>query len=139
MMSSEAKLHEYVEKLRGKWTIKTDWGEIIVNFRPYRIGYGTRKGTPDELLIVKLSFPLLGEDASLQIPILLEMEEKSGMAASIADLEKFLKRMQAGEEEDIYYKYTEIPMFAIGKKRKGKIKDVPLRAKVKIKEIPKNV
>jgi len=139
MMSSEAKLHEYVEKLRGEWAIKTDWGKITVAFRPYRIGYGTRKGRPDELLIVKVTFPLFGEDASLQVPVLLEMEEKSGMPASLEDLEKFLKRMLSGEEEDIYYKYTEIPMFAIGKKRREKIEDVPLRAKVKIKEIPKNV
>lgn len=138
-MSSEAKLHEHVEKLRGEWAIKTDWGKIIVTFRPYRIGYGTRKGTPDELLIVNVAFPLFGEEASLQVPVLLEMEEKSGIPASLEDMEKFLKRMHSGEEEDIYYKYTEIPMFVIGKKRRGKIKEVSLRAKIKIKEIPKNV
>lgn len=139
MMSSEAKLHEYIEKLRGEWSIITNWGKIIVTFRPYRIGYGTRKGTPDELLIVKVTFPLFGEEASLQIPVLLEMEEKSGMPGSLEDLEKFLKRMHSGEEEDIYYRYTEIPMFVIGQKKREKIKDISLLAKIKIKEVLKNV
>ena len=138
-MDSEAKLHEYVERLRGEWAIKTDWGKIIVTFRPFRVGYGTKKGTPDELLIIKVVFPLFGEEASLQLPVLLEMEEKSGMSASLEDLEKFLKGMLSGREKDIYYKYTEIPMFVLGKKRKEKIKEILLRTKIKIKEISRNI
>lgn len=135
-MNGEGKLHEYIEKMRGEWNVKTDWGKITLNFRPYRIGYSSKKGTPDELLIVGVSFPLFGEDASLQIPVLLELEEKGGMPASLEDAEKFVKRMLSGEEEDLYYKYTETPMFVIGVKRRNKTIDVPLRAKIKIKEIP---
>jgi len=139
MRNNEAKLHESVEKLRGEWSIKTDWGKIVIKFRPYRIGYGSKKGRPDELLIVNVSFPLFGEELVLQVPVLLELESKSGMPASLKDLEIWLERMQKGEEEDIYYKYAEIPMIAIGKKRREKTKDIPIRAKVKIKEVSRNV
>ena len=50
-MSNETKLREHVEKLRGEQLIKTDWGKIVIKFRPYRIGYGSKKGRPDELLV----------------------------------------------------------------------------------------
>jgi hypothetical protein len=134
-MNGEGKLHEHIEKMRGEWNVKTDWGSITLNFKPYRIGYSSKKGTPDELLIVGISFPVLGEDLSLQIPVLLELENKGGMPASLEDAEKFVKRMLSGEEEDLYYKYTETPMLVIGLKRRNKIIDAPLRAKIKIKEI----
>jgi len=139
MMDDEAKLHENVEKLRGEWSIKTDWGKIVIKFRPYRIGYGSKKGRPDELLVVSVSFPLFGEELVLQVPVPLELESKAGMPASFKDLEIWLERMQKREEEDIYYKYVEIPMIVVGKKRQEKTKEISLRAKVKIKEVSKNV
>lgn len=135
-MNGESRLHEHIEKLRGEWEIQTNWGKITISLRPYRIGYGAKKGTPDELLVINVAFPLLGEEASLQMPVLLEMEEKGGTPASLEDAEKFVKRMLTGEEEDIYYKYTETSMFVVGIKRRSKIIDAPLRAKIKIKEIP---
>lgn len=135
-MSGESRLHERVERLRGKWEIKTNFGKIVLSIRPYRIGYSTKKGTPDELLIVNVTFPIFGEEASFQMPILIEMEEKGGTPASLEDLEKFVKRMLIGEEEDIYYKYAETPMFVIGVKRRSKTIDAPLRTKINIREIP---
>lgn len=135
-MSGESRLHERIEKLRGEWEIQTSWGKITISFRPFRIGYATIKGTPDEILIINVAFPLFGEEASLQMPVLLEMEEKGGTPASLEDAEKFVKRMLTGEEKDIYYKYTETSMFVVGIKRRSKIIDAPLRAKIKIKEIP---
>ena len=135
-MSDESRLHERIEKLRGKWQIQTNWGEIAVSLRPFRIGYASSKGTPDELLVINVAFPLFGEEVSLQMPILLEMEPKGGTPSSLEDAEKFVKRMLTGEEKDIYYKYTETSMFVVGIKRRSKIIDAPLRAKIKIKEIP---
>jgi hypothetical protein len=135
-MSDEGRLHDSVERLRGEWTIKTQWGAITVALRPYRVGYGSKKGTPDELLLFRVTFPLFGEEVSLQLPIFLEMEASGGMPASIDDIEKFVKRMASGEEEDIYYKYAEVPMFAIGKKRATRTADIMLRAKIKMREVP---
>ncbi|GAG37011.1 unnamed protein product, partial [marine sediment metagenome] len=125
-----------VEKLRGKWSIRTDWGMITVTLRPLRIGYSSRKGTPDEILIVGMSFSLLGEEMFLQVPVLLEMEEGGGLPASLEDAVKFVTRMLSGEEEDIYYKYLEVPMLVVGKARRSKVIDLPLRSKIRIKEIP---
>jgi hypothetical protein len=135
MMSSEAKLHEIVEKLRGEWEIRTDWGKIRVAFRPLRIHYGSAKGVPDELIIVEVSFPLLGEWVFLQAPVLLEVEEKGGISASLEDLRKFAERSQAGEQES----HVTLPMIVIGNERKSKTKDILLNIIVDIKEIPKSL
>lgn len=134
-MSNEAKLHEASERFRGEWEIETDWGIIRLSFKPLRIGYGTAKGTPDEIIIVNTSFPLFGEWMTLQAPILLEMEEEGGIPASLEDLRKFSQRSRSGEQES----YLELPMMVIGKDRKSSGVDTVLKAAVKIKEVPKSV
>lgn len=133
-MSNEAKLHEATERFRGEWEMETDWGVIRVAFRPLRIGYGTAKGTPDEIIIMNMSFPLFGEWLTLQAPILLEMEEEGGLPASLEDLRKFSERTRSGEQES----HLELPMMVIGKIRKSSSIDTVLKAVVKLKEVPKS-
>lgn len=134
-MSNEAKLHEAAERFRGEWEIETDWGVIRVAFRPQRIGYGTAKGTPDEIIIMNMSFPLFGEWMTLQAPILLEMEEEGGMPASLEDLRKFSERTRSGEQES----HLELPMIVIGKNRKSSSIDTVIKAGIKLKEVPKSI
>ena len=134
-MSSEAKLHEATERFRGEWEIKTDWGMIRLSFRPLRIGYGTAKGTLDEIIIMNISFPLFGEWMTLQAPILLEMEEEGGLPASLEDLRKFSERTRSGEQES----HLELPMMVIGKNRKNSSVDTVIKAGIKLKEVPKSV
>jgi hypothetical protein len=134
-MSDEAKLHEIVEKLRGEWEIKTNWGIVKVAFRPSRIHYAAVKGTPDEIIVSRVTFPLFGEWISLEAPVLLELEKKGGMAASLDDLRKFSERSQAGKQES----YVKLPMIVIGKEKKSKSVNIPLDVRIDIKEVPKTV
>jgi hypothetical protein len=131
-MVSEAKLHESIEKLRGEWEIKTNWGNVKVAFRPLRIHYGKAKGTPDEMLVVNVSFLVLGEQADLQAPVLIELERVSGIAGSEDDLRKFSKRTQAEEQES----YIELPMLVIGRERKSKSVRIPVNVQVNMRELP---
>ena len=130
-MSDEQKLHESIEKYRGEWKIKTEWGYIKVEFLPKRIGFGSKKGTPDEILIAKITLPILGKMVNIQVPILLEAETKGGLDAALPDLLKFSERnLKEGE-----YSYIEIPMLVIGREQNTKRKDIQLRCTVNIEEI----
>jgi len=129
-MSDEQKLHESIEKYRGKWEIKTEWGYIKVEFLPKRIGFGSKKGTPDEILITKISLPILGQTVNIQMPILLESETKGGLDAALIDLSKFSERnLNEGEDS-----YIEIPMLVVGKEYHKKRKIIQLRCTVNIEE-----
>ena len=129
-MSDEQKLHESIEKYRGRWEIKTEWGYIKVEFLPKRIGFGSKRGTPDEILITKITLPIMGQTVNIQIPILLEAETKGGLDAALTDLFKFSERnLNEGEDS-----YIEIPMLVIGKEHRTKRKNVQLRCTVNIEE-----
>lgn len=129
-ISDEQKLHESIEKYRGEWDIKTEWGYINVEFLPKRIGFGSKKGTPDEILITKFVFPILGQKVSIQVPILLEAETKGGLDAALTDLFKFSERnLKEGADS-----YVEIPMLVIGKEYRSRKKDIQLRCTVNIEE-----
>lgn len=129
-MSDEQKLHESIEKYRGKWKIKTEWGYIKVELLPKRIGFGSKKGTPDEILITKIRLPILGQTLNIQIPILLEAETKGGLDAALIDLSKFSERnLNEGDDS-----YIEIPMLVIGKEHRTKRKNIQLRCTVNIEE-----
>jgi len=134
-MGNEAKLHEAAERFRGEWETETDWGVIRVSFRPQRIGYGTAKGTPDEIIVMNVSFPLFGEWMTLQAPILLEMEEEGGTRASLEDLRKFSERTRSGEQES----HLALPMMVIGKNRQSSSVNTVVKAEVRIREVPKSV
>lgn len=129
-MSDEQKLHESVEKYRGEWEIKTEWGYIKVEFLPKRIGFGTKKGTPDEILITKVVFPILGKTVNIQVPVLLEAETKGGLDAALTDLLKFSERnLKEGEDS-----YVEIPMLVIGKEHHTRRENIQLKCTVNIEE-----
>jgi len=129
-MSDEQKLHESVEEYRGKWEIQTEWGYIKVELLPKRIGFGSKRGTPDEILITKITFPIIGKTVDIQVPILLEAETKGGLDAALTDLYKFSERnLNEGEDS-----YIEIPMLVIGKEHRTKRKKIQLRCTVNIEE-----
>lgn len=129
-MSDEQKLHESVEKYRGEWKIKTKWGYIKVELLPKRIGFGTKKGTPDEILITNVVFPILGKTVNIQVPILLEAETKGGLDAALTDLLKFSERnLKEGEDS-----YVEIPMLVIGKEHRARRECIKLKCTVNIEE-----
>lgn len=129
-MSDEQKLHESIEKYRGKWKIQTEGGYIKVELLPKRIGFGSKRGTPDEILITKITLPIMGQTVNMQIPILLEAETKGGLDAALSDLFKFSERnLNEGEDS-----YIEIPMLVIGKEHRTKRKNIQLRCTVSIEE-----
>ena len=129
-MADEQKLHDSTEKYRGKWKIKTEWGYIKVELFPKRIGFGTKKGTPDEILITKVIFPILGKTVNIQVPVLLEDETKGGLDAALIDLFKFSERnLKEGEDS-----YIEIPMLVIGKGHHKRREDIQLKCTVNIDE-----
>jgi hypothetical protein len=134
-MGDEARLHDIIENRRGEWEIKTSWGTIKVAFRPLRIHYTSAKGVPDELIIAEVSFCLFGEWISLQAPILLEVEEKGGTAASLEDLRKFSERSCTGEQKS----YVKLPMLVIGKERKSRTEQILLNIEVNITEVSKSI
>ncbi len=129
-MSDEQKLHESIEKYRGEWKIKTEWGYIKMELLPKRIGFGSKKGTPDEILITKITLPILGKIVNIQVPILLEAETKAGLNGALIDLLKFSERnIKEGDDS-----YVEIPMLVIGKEHHTKRKDILLKCNVNIEE-----
>ncbi|MEM4201562.1 MAG: hypothetical protein QXR91_08450, partial [Nitrososphaerales archaeon] len=87
---------------------------------------------PDEIIGVKVSFPLFGEWASLEAPVLLELE-KGGMEASLEDLRKFSERSRTGEQES----YVKLPMLVVGKQGKNKSVKILLNVGVDLREVPK--
>jgi hypothetical protein len=89
------------------------------------------KGSPDSLLLVKLTLPLFGEKVSVQIPVLIEAE-KAGIDAAMADLDKFTQRSLQGEPS-----YLSIPMLvATGSAaRKTKVELRDIRARFEIREV----
>ena len=132
MMTNEAKLHDIVERLRGEWEVETNWGVIRVALWPERIGYGTAKGTPDEIVVTSISFPLFGQWLNVQAPVLIELERGGGLEESMDDIQKFSKRSCAGEQEN----HINLPMLVVGTVRKAKSIDIPLKVRVEIKEVP---
>lgn len=129
-MSDEQKLHESIEKYRGKWEKETKWGYIKVELLPKRIGFGSKKGTPDEILITKITLPILGKIVNVQVPILLEAESKDGLNGALTDLSKFSERnLKEGEDS-----YIEIPMLVIGREHNTKRKNIQLKCTVNIEE-----
>lgn len=129
-MSDEQMLHESIEKYRGRWKIETKWGYIKVELLPKRIGFGSKKGTPDEILITKITLPILGKIANIQIPILLEAETKGGLNSALNDLSKFSERnLKEGEDS-----YIDIPMLVMGKEHHTKKEEIQLRCTVNIEE-----
>ena len=128
MNECERRLHNFLEKsgYRDSWEIKTGWGKIKVNFSPERIGFGTKKGRPDELLIIKLTFNVLGKTLEVQAPVVMECEEGGGIDEALKDLYEGKHRKD----------YLKIPMLVLGKKFDNDEAQIDMKADIKILEIP---
>lgn len=135
-MSIEGRLHEKVEELRGRWVKETSWGEMTIEFLPKRIGFGSKKGAPDELLIINISFPFLGETIRLKAPVLIEAE-KGGTENALEDLRKYSQRTTAMPREQ--ESHIELPMLVIGAKEKTKEQEISVGAKIKLIEVQERV
>jgi len=129
-MAEEKKLHDAIEDYRGEWKIETEWGYINVQMNPERIGFGTEKGTPDEILKLKLTIPILGKIIETQLPILLEDEQEASINGALRDLRLFSERnIKEGDPSHI-----NLSMIVIGNKNDSKQEEIILKCPVEIKE-----
>ena len=129
-MSGEQKLHRYLEKCRGNWDLKTEWGNINIKFNPIRKGWGSQRGRPDEILLISLKFVLAGERFNFKIPFLIEDEKVAGIHGAMEDLKLYALRSLDGTDTS----YLELPMLVIGNKRSVKKTEIEVKAKIKIIE-----
>jgi|GEM_PF-3161684 len=133
--SEEMKLHRKMQKIEGKYEVKTDWGKIVMTLEAIP-NYAGGKGCPDEILSVKIEIDYLGTIIRLLAPVLIE-EGKAGYSDAIADLDKFCKRSLSGEQKS----YLGIPMIAIGGDNYRKLKGIEkqLTARFDMTQVPKRV
>lgn len=132
-MSDESRLHTAAERFRGEWMVETEWGLVKLSLRPFRIGYKSLRGTPDEIIVMKVTLPLFGKWVSVEAPILLEMEREGGTPAAMDDLRKFSERTCSGEQES----HLSLPLIVVGKERKNRAPEIiTVRSKVNINEVP---
>jgi len=133
--SGEMELHRKIKKFEDKQEVKTKWGKILVTLDAIP-NYAGGKGCPDEILVIKAKFAILGVDVELSIPLLIELE-KIGYPGAEEDLRKFCERSISGEQES----YLEVPMIVIGgndyKKLKSQKRQVT--ARVSIIQVPERV
>lgn len=133
----EAEFHRKMQKFEGKYQVKTDWGKIIVTLDAIP-NYAGGEGRPDEILVVKVDFPILGTDVKLSVPVLIEIATKGGWGGDAKiDLEKFCERSISGRQKS----YLEIPMIVIGGDNYKKPKCPPrqLTARFNITQVPKRM
>jgi hypothetical protein len=131
----EREFHRKMEEIVGNYEIKTDWGKIVITLDAIP-NYAGGKGCPDEILVVKVKFAILGTDVELSSPLLIELE-KSGYSGAEEDLKKFCKRCISGEQKS----YLEIPMIIVGGNEYKKLKsqDRQLSVRVNIMQVPKRL
>jgi len=131
----EKELHKKIQKVEGRYEVKTDWGEMIVTLRAVP-NYAGGKGCPDEILTLAVVLPVLGTHVELAAPILIEAE-KAGHSAALADLEKFCDRSVSGEQRS----YLNIPMIVVGGQdyRKPKPVERQLKARFNITQVPREI
>jgi len=132
----EAELHRKIKKFESKYPpIRTDWGKITITLDAIP-NYAGGKGCPDEILAIGIELSILGTDARLSVPVLIELE-KVGYSGAGKDLDKFCQRSICGEQKS----YLEIPMIVLGgdKYKKLKSQNRQLSARVNITQVPKRV
>lgn len=130
----ELKLSRTLGQMEGESEFVFPWGKgsIRVKYINYSAG---GSGCPDSLLILNISLPVLGQTASVQVPILIEAE-KAGTGAAIRDLDKFCDRSTRGTMEDGGSSFVEIPMLVATSNPTRKVveKNRILKAKFKIQD-----
>lgn len=131
--SEEMALHKKMQKIESEYEVKTESGKIVMTLDAVP-NYAGGKGCPDEIITVKVRFPLLSTNIQLSIPILIEIE-KAGYSAAMVDLDKFCERSILGEQKT----YLEIPMIVIGGDSYRKLKSIErqLAARFSTTQVPK--
>lgn len=133
--SEEMEFHRKMQQIEGKHEVKTDWGKIVITLDAIP-NYAGGKGCPDEILVVKVKFAILGTDVELLTPVLIELE-KIGYPGAEEDIRKFCERSISGEQKS----YLEIPMIVVGGDNYKKLKNQNriLTARFNIVQIPKRM
>jgi len=131
----EIRLSRILSKMQGASEINYPWGKIRVNIDYINYSAGG-KGCPDSLLILNIALPVMGEQVSIKVPILIEAE-KAGMSAAMEDLEKFCNRSILGTMEGGGSSFIEIPMLVVTERpRSGQKKESAiLKASFNIREV----
>lgn len=131
----EMELHRKMKEIEGDYEVKTDWGKIVISLDAIP-NYAGGKGCPDEILVVKVKFTILGTDVELSSPVLIELE-KIGYSGAKEDIRKFCERNISGEQKS----YLEIPMIIVGGDAYKKLKpqDRQLVARFNMTQVPKRL
>ncbi|MBT9151593.1 MAG: hypothetical protein DDT40_01789 [candidate division WS2 bacterium] len=133
----EMELHRKMQEIEGKYEVKTDWGKIVITLDAIP-NYAGGEGRPDEILVVKLDFAILGTDVKLSVPVLIEVATKGGWSGDAkVDLEKFCERTISGEQQS----YLEISMIVVGgdSYKKLESKKGQLTTRFNITQVPKRM
>jgi len=130
----ELKLSRVLGQMEGQSEFIFPWGKGTISIKYINYSAGG-SGCPDSLLLVKVLMPVLGENVSLQAPILVEAE-KAGIGAAIQDLDKFCERSTRGALENGGSSFVEIPMLVatLTPRRKGKEETRVIKATFNIQE-----
>ena len=134
-MSDEGLLHEAAMQFEGVWEIPTDFGLLRVSLIPERIGYGSKRGVPDEVIHVEVRINFWGKDITLRAPILLEAETKGGLPGALEDLAKYEERSLSREQPN---PDVTIPMVVIGTGFRKHRRAIRLAATVEVVEVTTN-
>jgi len=116
----EIRLSRILSKMRGASEAAFSWGKMNINVEYINYSAGG-KGCPDSLLVLYITLPVLGEEVSIQAPILIEAE-KAGMSAAMEDLKKFCRRSMRGPLEGGGSSFIEIPMLVVTERPKPRQK-----------------
>jgi hypothetical protein len=131
----ELKLSRILSRIQGESDAIFPWGKAKIKIKYINYSAGG-KGCPDSLLILNITMPVLNQQVSVQVPILVEAE-KAGIDAAMIDLKNFCERSLKGTLEDGGNSFIEIPMLVATEKPKHdeKTERKELSAIFKIREI----
>jgi len=133
----EMELHRKMKEIEDKYEVKTTWGKIVITLDAIP-NYAGREGRPDEILVVKVNFAILGTDVKLSVPVLIEVATKGGWSGDAkVDLEKFCERTISDEQQS----YVGISMIVVGgdSYKKLESKKGQLTIRFNITQVPKRI
>ena len=130
----ELKLSRELSQMEGQSEFIFPWGKGTIDIKYINYSAGG-SGCPDSLLLIRISMPVLGENVTLQAPILVEAE-KAGIGAAMQDLDKFCDRSTKGSLEGGGSSFVEIPMLVAtpSPNHKGKEETRLIKARFNIQE-----